>query len=791
MARATLLDCELTASHWGAWQVRRERGVPVGLDPWRGDPDPNPLGPAMWEAYRSPLRILRPAVRAGFLQRRPDDAARGAGRGREPFVEVSWEQALDLVADELRRVIALHGNEAVLGGSYGWGSAGRFHHTQSQIHRFLNTLGGYVGQVGNYSLGAAIALLPHVLCPMDDLMAHAHDWDTLVAHTRLFVAFGGVPGKNTRVGPGGASEHGVRPGLARLAAAGCRFVNFSPLRAGLELEGCAVEWIPIRPGSDTAVLLALACELVRSGRHDRAFLASHCTGFEAWADYLLGRSDGIVKDADWAAPLAGVPAARLRALAGELVATRSLVNVAWSLQRADHGEQPFWAAIGLACVVGQVGLPGGGCALGYGPANTMGSPHRLLPGPVLPQGRNAVSAFIPVARLTDLLLHPGETFDFDGQVRRYPRIRLIHWAGGNPWHHHQDLHRLARAWRRPETIVVHEQFWNAHARMADIVLPATCTLERDDLGSGRRDPLLIAMKRVLAAPGQARNEYDALAALAGRMGVRDAYTEGRDAMAWMRLMYGQTVAAWAEQGVELPDFDTFWQAGGVRLPDNDRPVVSFAGFRADPRGQPLATPSGRIELHSAWLAGLGKADCPGHPSWLEPAEWLGAPLARRYPLHLLSDQPHARLHSQLDHSPLSRANKVAGREPIHLHPDDAAARGIAAGDVVRVFNDRGACLAGARLDAGLMPGVVKLSTGAWWDPESPGDPAGLDRHGNPNTLTRDVGASSLSQACAAQTCLVQVERHAGAAPPVRVFDPPVMVGADAAASPSSRLVPTI
>jgi biotin/methionine sulfoxide reductase len=772
MLRAAPLDLDLTSSHWGACEVQREAGQPVGLAPWRGDPDPNPIAAAAWDAYRSPLRVTRPAVRAGWLEHPPGHPRRGAGRGREPFIEVSWARAVELVATELRRVIDQHGNTAIFGGSYGWSSAGRFHHAQSQVHRFLNSLGGYVRHTDSYSLGAGRVLLPHVACTMEYLLANSHDWGTLAAHTRLFVSFGGVPEKNSRIASGAASRHGTREGLAAMAAAGCRFVNFSPVRDDLEAPDSALEWIPIRPGTDTAVMLALACETLRAGRHDAAFLATHCVGAERWAEYLLGHVDGVVKDADWAAPIAEVPADRLRTLAAELAPTRSIVNVAWALQRADHGEQPFWAALGLAALLGQVGLPGGGFAFAYGATNSTGSGERLLPGPTLPQGRNAVQDFIPVARIADLLETPGGTFDYNGGRHRYPDIRLVYWAGGNPFHHHQDLNRLARAWQRPDTVVVHEQVWNTHAKMADIVLPATSTLERDDLASATRDALLVAMRRVIDPPGEARDDYAIFTDLARRLGAGDAFTEGLDTMGWLRRLYGETVGRWAEAGVELPAFDSFWAAGGVQVPPNDTPVVSFAAFRADPVANPLVTPSGRLELFSERIASFALPDCPGHPSWFEPAEWLGAPLADRFPLHLLSDQPHTKLHSQLDHSAYSRANKIADREPVSMHPDDAAARGIADGDRVRVFNDRGACLAGARLDAGLRPGVVKLSTGAWWDPVSAGESGSLDRHGNPNTLTRDVGASSLSQGCSAQSCLVQIERHDAPAPPVRAFEPP-------------------
>jgi len=374
-----------------------------------------------------------------------------------------------------------------------------------------------------------------------------------------------------------------------------------------------------------------------------------------------------------------------------------------------------------------------------------------------------------------MLLAPGEPFDYNGRSLRYPDIRLVYWAGGNPFHHHQDLNRLLRAWRKPETIVAHEQVWNAHARFADIVLPATSTLERCDLGFASRDPLFVAMKPVIPAPGEARDDYDIFAALARRLGCAEAFTEGRDTMAWLRHLYDESATRMAQAGAELPAFDEFWERGYARLPDPPAPPVMLAGFRADPDAHPLATPSGRIELYSERIAGFGYDDCPGHAVWREPAEWLGSPLTARYPLHLVSDQPYTKLHSQLDFSAYSRSAKVAGREPVWLNPDDARSRGIAGGDVVRVFNDRGACLAGAVVTDALMRGVAKLSTGAWYDPVEPGVPGSLEKHGNPNVLTRDAGTSRLAQGCAAQSCLVEVERFRGTPPEVSAFAMPALV----------------
>jgi biotin/methionine sulfoxide reductase len=452
-----------------------------------------------------------------------------------------------------------------------------------------------------------------------------------------------------------------------------------------------------------------------------------------------------------------------------------MVSVAWSLQRADHGEQPYWLGVALACLLGQIGTPGGGFALGYGPVNVEGANARPVPGPVLPQGSNPVRTRIPVARLSDMLERPGGSYEFDGRQCTYPDIRLVYWAGGNPFHHHQDLNRLVRAWRRPETIIVHEQYWNANAKMADIVLPATTMLERDDIGSASRDRCMIAMKRMLEPIGESRDDYEIFSALAERLGAGAAFTEGRSSAAWLRHLYEVAAERARSLGIALPPFEAFWAEGWIELPPPEEPTVMLKGFRDDPEANPLPTPSGRIEILSSTIASFGYDDCPGHPVWLEPAEWLGSPLARRYPLHLISHQPSTRLHSQYDHGEVSRAAKIGEREPLTLHPADAAKRGIRSGDIVRVYNDRGACLAGARVDEAVRPGVVVLPTGAWYDPLVPGEAGTLEKHGNPNVLTLDKGTSRLTQGCSAQTCLVEVERYEGEPPCVSAFDPPAFV----------------
>ena len=749
-------------THWGTYT--HDGGV---LRPMAGDPDPSPIASSMTDPDTGRARILRPAIRTAFLKGGRD----GSGRGAEGFTEVPWDEALDIAAAELDRVRAAHGNGAIFGGSYGWASAGRFHHAQSQVHRFLNCIGGYTRSVNTYSTGAAEVLVPHVLGDTRGLNVAHTTWPVIERNTRLIVMFGGAPRRNAQVNSGGISRHVLRDSLARARRNGCEIVSVSPIRDDV-LPELGATWLPIVPTTDVALMLAIAHMLLEEGLHDRDFVQRYTEGFDRFAAYVRGESDGVAKSADWAQPITRIDAREIRALARRMAGTRTMIMMAWALQRSEHGEQPYWMAITLAALLGQIGLPGGGFGFGYGSINGIGVPVHDFSWPSLPQGRNPVSDFIPVARIADMLLGPGESYEYNGAIRSYPDIKLVYWAGGNPFHHHQDLNRLDRAWKRPETVIVHESWWTATARRADIVLPVVTQLERDDIACSSRDRLISPSHRVRTVPG-GMSDYDVFSRLSARFGVEAAFTEGRTVDGWLRLLYAQAAESAAAAGFPLPDFDRFWQGGPVVLPEPNSQPDLMEDFRADPQAHRLKTPSGRIEIHSTTIAGFGYDDCPGHPQWLEPTEWLGA--AGEFPLHLISNQPSGRLHSQYDNGIASRRTKRQGREPVRMHPSDAEARRLAEGDVVRVFNGRGACLAVVALTEDILPGVVQMATGAWFDPLVGEDERPLEVHGNPNVLTRDAGTSRLAQATAAHSCLVEIEAFDGELPPVTVFDRPALV----------------
>ena len=756
-------------AHWGPFTALVENGRVIGAEPWPGDPAPSHMLAAIPDLMDPKVRIDRPYVRESWLKARASggklrsdadpSGAHRRGRGADRFVAVDWDTVLDLASAEIRRVIDAHGNDSIFAGSYGWTSAGRFHHAQSQVKRFFNCLGGYTAHVDTYSVGAGAVIARHILG--NDGYGDPNSVKLIAESTELLIVCGALSPRTSQVESGGAGRRMLGEHLKRMKERGVKIVLISPRRDDIP-DWVGAEWWPIVPNTDTALLIGLAGEIVAAGRADSDFLTRCCSGSEEYLAYLKGETDGIPKTAEWAAGITGLDAAAIRALADEMTRKRTFISISWSLQRAVHGEQPWWAGTALAAIAGQMGYAGGGVAYGLGSVTNANVHFPLAPISGLSHGKRPNASFIPVARIADMLLNPGGAFTYEGKAHTFPDIRLVYWAGGNPYHHHQNLGRLSEAWAKPETVIVQEIAWTATAKRADIVLPATTTLERNDVSGGRRADMLFAMKRCVEPYAEARSDFDIMLGLATRLGVEQAFAEGRDEMAWARHLYDQARAGLNSRGGDLPDFDTFWEIGHVEIPEVPL-EPALARFRADPEAHALRTESGKLVLYSRTLEACAYPDCPPHPTWMEPPEWLGAAKRKSYPFHLLSAQPNGRLHSQIDWGRVSQGEKQSGREAMLISPDDAKRLGLKDGDTALLRNARGRCLAGVRISADIRPGVAILPTGAWWNPIETAD-GSMCLAGNANVLTLDVPASAFSGGCAAHTCLVAIERYDGNAP---------------------------
>lgn len=755
-----------TAAHWGTYQAKGE-GDELKLLPIESDPHPSRIADGWVDAARNnPARIKRPSIRKGWLERRDPK-----NRCNDSFVEVDWDVALELAANEIERVAKDCGNEAIFAGSYGWASAGRFHHAQSQMRRFLNTVGGFTYSKDTYSHAAAEVIFPHILGLTNRGVQDGMTSLSLVAkHCELLVAFGGISSRTAQITSSGTSKHEVEGWLDQACANGMRVANVSPVKSDFS-ESLNPDWISIKPNTDTALMMGLAHTIHLQGRHDTAFLNSHCNGWDEFEKYLLGKIDGVAKSAEWASEICGIPSADIVDLAYEMATKGTMISVAWGIQRADHGEQPLWMGLALAAMLGQIGKPGTGFSFGYGSTTPVGRSNKLYPWPSVPQDSNPVSKFIPVARITDALLHPGKEYKYNGSTLTYPDIKLIYWAGGNPFHHQQDLHRLDDAWARPDTVIVNEPWWTATARRADIVFPVTTPLERNDIMMNRRDPALVWMHKLFEPTGEARDDHEVFCGLAEKLGTYDQFAGGKSKDEWLSYLWEGAEVAARNNGFELPDLEAFKEIGIFECPDSEEERVLLNEFVDDPVGHPLDTASGKIEIVSSRIAGFDLPDCPQHPTWMEPIEWLGTEKTQDDELHMVSGQPVAKLHSQLDSGSWSQRHKIHSREPVSLHPQTAFDRGIADGDIVCLSNERGRCLATAVVTPGIRSDTIALATGAWFDPQIV-DGELLEVHGNPNVLTIDKGSSELSQANIAHTALVRVAKWVGPVPPIKVHGPP-------------------
>ncbi|MDN2486956.1 molybdopterin guanine dinucleotide-containing S/N-oxide reductase [Kosakonia sacchari] len=735
---------------------------------------PNSLQTVVQDQVHSPTRVRYPMVRKGFLA----SPSRPQGvRGQDEFVRVSWDEALTLIHQQHQRIRDTYGPSSIFAGSYGWRSNGVLHKAATLLQRYMSLAGGYTGHLGDYSTGAAQAIMPHVVGG-NEVYQQQTSWPLILEHSDVVVLWSANPLNTLKIAWNASDEQGI-PYFDALRKSGKRVICIDPMRSEtVDFFGDSMEWIAPHMGTDVALMLGIAHTLVENSWQDEDFLSRCTVGYDTFAAYLTGERDGVAKTAEWAAEICGITANKIRELAALFHENTTMLMSGWGMQRQQFGEQKHWMLVTLAAMLGQIGTPGGGFGLSYHFANG-GNPTRraAVLGSMQGTVKDGIDAVdkIPVARIVEALENPGAPYQHNGMDRHFPDIRFVWWAGGANFTHHQDTNRLIRAWQKPELVVISECFWTAAAKHADIVLPATTSFERNDLTmtGDYSNQHLVPMKRVVAPQYEARDDWEVFAELSERWeaGGRERFTEGKNDLQWLETFYNIAAERGASQQVTLPPFAEFWQVNQlIEMPESEQHArfVRFADFRHDPQANPLKTPSGKIEIFSERINSFGYADCPPHPMWLEPDEWHGN--AQPQQLQVLSAHPAHRLHSQLNYSRLRETYAVAGREPVTLHPADAKARGIVAGDVVRVWNQRGQVLAGAVVTDGIKPGVICIHEGAWPDL----DPAagGICKNGAVNVLTKDLPSSRLGNGCAGNTALAWVEKYQGPALTLTAFDPP-------------------
>ncbi|AXH10540.1 trimethylamine-N-oxide reductase [Malaciobacter halophilus] len=782
----------LSSNRFGMFEAVIQSGEVLETKAFKGDYFPSPMIKAAADRIQNQTRVEYPMVRKSFLK------AKGPSnnhlRGKEEFVRVSWDVALDLAAKHMRDTFDKHGPESIYGECYWWGGSGRVSWGRTVSRRMMRILGGFVTESGDYSTGAGLVIMPHVLGG-SSVYDTPTKWKSIIENAKNVVVWGCDPLVTNQI-TWSTPLHRCYKDYEKLQAAvfsgKIKAFSVDPRKNDTQ-KFLDAEHIAVKPNTDVALMIGMAHYLYTKKLYDEKFIRKYTVGFNKFKKYLLGKEDGQEKDIKWASKICGVDEKTIAKFATTLAKERTVLLCGRALQRQDHGEQAHWMCTVLAAMLGHMGLPGGGIefSLAY---NSSGATDKLAPtitgiSQSIPEKYNKKypnapwlkhhDVVIPSSRSIEAIQRPGEDLDQNGKKIKLPHIRLMYNASGSPLTRHHDVNNMIEQWKKVDTVITAEPYWTSTAKMSDIVFPVATELERVDIDqTGGTKEYIIARKAHVKPAGESQSDFWICKELCKRWGYEEVFTEEKTELEWVKYIYEDAVQKAKAMNLKMPSFDKFWEKGYVRFEDDDKATQNYTrytDFRENPYKHRLGTPSGKIEIYSPVIAKFNYDDCKGHPTWMEPIEWLGdKKQTKKYPMHIISPHSKYRLHSQLNNTFIRGLYEISGREPVLINPKEAKRRGLKTGDIARVFNDRGEILAGVYVTDAVIDEVAVLCEGAWYSPENLGDKT-LCQHGNVNVLTIDKGTSKLAQSNIAHTALVEIEKFKGELKPINAFTKPKIV----------------
>jgi molybdopterin guanine dinucleotide-containing S/N-oxide reductase-like protein len=779
---------------------------PETFNPWnmevRGqvfEPEMKSLIPPITLGYKkrvySPARVRYPLKRVDWD---PNGNRNVENRGKSCYVRISWEEAIDLIVSEIKRIKEKYGTYAILSQSDGHGETKVVHGPHGCARRLLSMLGGYTLQCRNadswegWYWGAK-----HVWGmepvgqqrPLTNLM-----WD--IANNTELLLFWGCDPETTSWGWGGQMASRFSYWFTKL---GIKSVYICPdLNYGAAVH--ADRWIPIRPNTDAAMYLAIAYVWIKDDTYDKEYVATHTYGFEKFEEYVLGKTDGVPKTPDWAEGKTAVPSSTIKALAREWASKRTTIAIGngGSMIRGPYSTEPARLQVYLLAMQG-LGKPG--CnqvkMQEWGLWHDMKdypTPRPMVYPKVIKAHRGAWAAasvgkalpdqILPKCLIHEAILNPplswyGTTVanePLEDQFKKYvypvegcSEVHMI-WSDTPSWTTcWNDSNTYIQALKSPkiEFILVQHPWLENDSMFADIILPVSTKLEQEDIGtdifSGQFN-MIMHEAQCVEPVGESKSDYEVVCLIAEKLGMLEEYTEGKSIEEWIKTGFDTsgiqdmtTFKELKEKGYYVIPTDPEWQKYNAGLYD----------FYKDPEKNPLKTPSGKIEFYSQNLAKYFPDDMERPPvaRWIEKGEShdesISSSRVEKYPLLIVSNHPRWRVHSQHDDITWLReirTCKVRGQdgylyEPLWINPVDAEKRGISSGDIVEVYNERGAVLGGAYVTERVMPGVVYMDHGARLDPIVPGK---LDRGGAINTISPRNLTSRNSTGMATSGYLVEV-----------------------------------
>jgi anaerobic dimethyl sulfoxide reductase subunit A len=674
-------------------------------------------------------------------------------RGQGNFERISWDEALNTIADQMKRIKDKYGNAALYihyASGVNWkGPDGR-----NPMARLMVMFGGYQGYYNSYSTACYSSVLPYIT-------AAAGNSSDDVLNSRLIVLFG----DNSIVTRAGGDNIGYY--YLKAKENGTKFISIDPILTDTAIA-LGAEWIPINGGTDVALIAAMANVMVKENLYDKEFMATHAVGFDedtlpegapansSWMAYIMGKGDGIEKTPEWAAPITGVPATTIVRLAREIALTKPCAMFqGWGWQRRAQGEQPVRALPILAAMTGNFGVSGGGPGLRpTGMAFNMDSAPSVA--------ANPIKVLFPVFKWPDFITRGTEmTTGPEDRLRNGDHLEAnmkFMWnLGGNTIiNQHSDINlttKILQDETKLEMLVVTDVSMTPSAKFADILLPDTTGFEAEEIitGEGHSEKgnhaWALLNHKVVEPMYEAKPSLWVAEQLADRLGLGDQFRDGHSTPEdWEK----DIIASAQKNYPDFPSLEEFRKVGIYKV-SSDKPTVAFAAFRADPAANPLKTQTGKIEVYSPYLASLNDPDqIPAVPKYIPEWEGVGDPLRAKYPLMMSSTHWVARSHSTFDNVDYLRE---AHPQSLWINPIDAAYRGIKNGDMVRVFNDRGEVHLPAYVTVRIRQGTTNMPQGGWYAP----DANGVDTRGCANVLTK-YQPTPFARGNPQHTNLVQVEK---------------------------------
>jgi len=671
-------------------------------------------------------------------------------RGEGKFDRISWNEATDMMASELIRIKEEYGNSALYV-PYGTGSYNQTNGRWPAV-RLLNMFGGALSYYNSYSWACISKATPYVY-GTNITGNQRQDW----VNSKYIIMWGWNP---SEMRDGTNSEYFVKKAKEN----GARVICIDP-RMTLSAVSLADEWIPIRPGTDNALMDAMAYVMIDENLYDIEFVKTHCLGFdetqmpvglekeESFKDYILGLKDGQAKTPRWAEEITGIPKSAIARIAREYATTKpAMLYQGYGMQRRAYGEQPVRGGCVLAAITGNVGISGG-WASGIALQADDGGPWWSI----FPTGKNPVKPKIPTFLWSEAVLRGKEMGPDDGVVgadKLDNNIKMIWAVASNAIiNQHANINRSIKIMQDEslvEFFVVQDNFLTPTGMYADLLLPACTQFETWGLEDGWKygDDVML-MPKVIEPPWETKSDYRICADIAEKLGLSDAFTEGKDERSWIE----QFIVEYREKRFpEIPELDELEKSNdGLYAVDVNEPKIAFEDFRKDPVRYPLPTPSGKIEIFSQRLFEMNNPkEIPAVPKYIQEWESPFDENVEKYPIQVIGPHYMPRVHSTHDNNDwLSEAFP----QRVFINPIDAKERNIKNGDKVKVFNNRGTVIIPCRLTKRIMPGVVSIPQGAWWKPDEKGNDIG----GSTNTLTSERW-TPLAFGNAQHTIMAEVEK---------------------------------